>query len=721
MPNTKKKFGTFGGVFTPCTLTILGVIMFLRLGNIVGQAGFIHALIILFAAKAITLLTTTSLAAISTNTRVKGGGAYFMISRSLGVEFGTAIGIFFFLAQAISVSMYIIGFTEAFFQTFPSVPLSFLTVATIVNVISFVFVFIGAGWTIKFQMVILLALLLSILSFFAGTVQHIALDTLLGNIAATYSEGDSFFTMFALFFPAVTGIMAGANMSGDLQDPGKSIPRGTFASILFTTVIYLGMICLLAATNSRQDLLGNTMIIRDTALWPILIPLGIFSATLSSALGSMMGAPRILQSIARDNIFAWFKPFARMSGGEPRPATIVTFLIAQGAIMLGNLNTIAPVITMFFMITYGTLNLACFYEAYSRNPSFRPSYRFYNWATALVGCVSCLAVMFLISPLWAGIAICGVGLVYWDVSRSEIVARWGDVTSGLALERARSALLALEDERYHPKNWRPIILALSTTSWSRTNLAQYAHWLAGGRGILSLGQVLYGEIENKATLRESAERFLRKYIAEEELEAFPVVIVEEGLEEGLKALLQCHGIGGVRPNTVAIGFQEAVQNPEDFVLTISHSLGFQKNVVCIRQCESAERWSVEGSVITVLWDGLHNGLLMLIFAHLIKQNKEWRNHPIALVCKAPPKADRKHLHDKMLGFLQRVRVHAEIIIIDESETLTAEQIKASGITILGMPRPSGKPADYVHSLSEAMEGMGNVLFIASAGDVTIDS
>jgi amino acid transporter len=721
MPTTKKKFGTFGGVFTPCTLTILGVIMFLRLGNIVGQAGCINALIILFAAKAITLLTTTSLAAISTNTRVKGGGAYFMISRSLGVEFGTAIGIFFFLAQAISVSMYIVGFTEAFFQTFPSVPLSFLTVATIVNIISFVFVFIGAGWTIKFQMVILLALLLSILSFFAGTVQLVSMDTLLGNMAAKYSVDDSFFTMFALFFPAVTGIMAGANMSGDLQDPGKSIPSGTFASIFFTTVIYLGMICLLAAANSRQDLLGNTMIIRDTALWPILIPLGIFSATLSSALGSMMGAPRILQSIARDNIFAWFKPFARMSGGEPRPATIVTFLIAQGAIMLGNLNTIAPVITMFFMITYGTLNLACFYEAYSRNPSFRPSFRFYNWATALVGCVSCLAVMFLINPLWAGIAICGVGFVYWRVTRAEIVARWGDVTSGLALERVRAALLALEDERYHPKNWRPIILALSTTSWTRTNLAQYAHWLAGGRGILSLGQVLHGEVEDKAALRESAERFLRKYIAEEELEAFPVVIVEEGLEEGLKALLQCHGIGGVRPNTVVIGFQEAVQNPEDFVLTISHSLGFQKNVVCIRQSESAERWSVEGSVITVLWDGLHNGLLMLIFAHLIKQNKEWRNHGISLICKAPPKADKQHLHEKMLGFLQRVRVNAEIIVIDEAEKISAEQMLASGITILSMPRPSGKPADYVRSLSEAMEGMGNVLFIASAGDVTIDS
>ncbi|PKN07276.1 MAG: amino acid permease [Deltaproteobacteria bacterium HGW-Deltaproteobacteria-8] len=721
METTRKGFGTFGGVFTPCTLTILGVIMFLRLGEVVGQSGFVNALIILLAAKSITLLTTASLAAISTNTRIKGGGAYFMISRSLGVEFGTAIGVFFFLAQAISVAMYIIGFTEAFFQIFPSVPVSFTTVATAVNVISFIFVFIGAGWTLKLQFFILVALLLSILSFVVGAGQMASMHTLMDNARAGYVGGDSFFSMFALFFPAVTGIMAGANMSGDLRDPAKSIPFGTFASILFTAVVYLLMILLLAAANPRAELILNNMIIRDNALFPLLIPVGIFSATLSSALGSMMGAPRILQSIAKDDVCSWLKPFARVSGGEPRPATVMTFLIAQGAILAGNLNTIAPVITMFFMITYGTLNLACFYEVYSRNPSFRPSFRLHSWATALAGSLSCLAVMFLINPLWAGVSICGMALVYWTVSRTEIVARWGDVTSGMALERVRSSLLALQDERYHPKNWRPIILALSTTSWTRTNLAQYAYWLAAGRGILTLGQVLHGEIESKMDVKARSERMLRKYIAEEELEAFPVVVVEEGLEEGLKALLQCHGIGGIKPNTLVIGLGEAVASPEDFFMTISHALFFEKNVVCVRQNESLARWSAPGSDITIIWGGMDDGVLMLLFAHLIKLNKEWRSHEISVLCKVPPQTDRGNLHEKMQGILNLARVSARVVIVDDSEDALGCCAGHSGLTILPMPRPAGKPVEYIQALSEQVEGLGDVLLIASAGDVTMDS
>ncbi|MBU1039896.1 MAG: amino acid permease [Proteobacteria bacterium] len=721
MDTARKGFGTFGGVFTPCTLTILGVIMFLRLGEIVGQSGFVGALVILLAAKAITLLTTTSLAAISTNTRIKGGGAYFMISRSLGVEYGTSIGVFFFLAQAISVAMYIIGFTEAFFQIFPAVPLSPLGVASAVNALCCIFVFIGAGWTIKFQYFILAALLLSLASFFAGAGQTASLQTLTANASAGYVGGESFFSMFALFFPAVTGIMAGANMSGDLRDPARAIPSGTFAAIGFTAVVYILMILLLAAANPRPGLIGNIMVIRENALLPMLIPVGIFSATLSSALGSMMGAPRILQSIAKDGVFPWLRPLARISGGEPRHATVLTFLIAQGAIQAGNLDTIAPVITMFFMITYGTLNLACFYEAYSRNPSFRPSFRLYGWGTALAGCLSCLVVMFLINIFWALVSICAMGLLYWAVSRAEIEARWGDVSSGVALERVRSALLALEDERYHPKNWRPLILALSTTSWTRTNLAQYAYWLAAGRGILTLGQVLHGEIESKMDVKARSERMLRKYIAEEELEAFPVVVVEEGLEEGLKALLQCHGIGGIRPNTLVIGLSEATQSPQDFFMTISQALFFQKNVACVRQNEGLARWSAHGTDITIHWEGVQDGVLMLLFAHLMKLNKEWRNHEISVLCKATPQTDRANLHEKMQDILERARVSARVVIVDESESRAEPRPGRSGLTILGMPRPAGKPSDYLRALAERVEGLGDTILIASAGHVTLDS
>ena len=425
-------FGTFGGVFTPCTLTILGVIMFLRFGYVVGQAGIIFALIIVLASNLITLLTTLSLSAIATNTEVKGGGAYFLISRSLGVEFGGAIGLVFFLAQAISVAMYVIGFSEAFVASVPA-EMSKVVVATICNTFVFICVFIGAGWTIRLQYFILAILVASLVSFYLGAIPAFDAEILQNNLASSFTQKESFFTMFALFFPAVTGIMAGANMSGDLKDPARSIPTGTLLSIVFTGAIYLSLALLMGGTRSSavlSTLNDKSLVIADISAWPFLITAGVFAATLSSALGSMMGAPRILQAFARDNVFPSLRLFAVGSGqnNEPRRAIILTFVISQAAIlMVSDLNTIAPLITMFFMITYGLLNLATFYEAITKNPSYRPRFRFSHWSTSLAGTIGCLAVMFLIDWIWASVAIVGMSVLYFYISQKEVETRWGDL------------------------------------------------------------------------------------------------------------------------------------------------------------------------------------------------------------------------------------------------------------------------------------------------------
>lgn len=723
--DSSRRFGTFGGVFTPCTLTILGVIMFLRMGNVVGQAGIVSALIILALSKVVSTVTAASLSAIATNTRVKGGGAYYLISRSLGVEYGAAIGIFFFLAQAIAVSMYIVGFTEAFLSIFPQIGLSQIAMASAVNFVCFIFVFIGAGWTIRLQYAILVVLALSIASYVAGSLPQASWEIFNANLHSSYREGQSFASMFALFFPAVTGIMAGANMSGDLRDPKRSLPVGTFAAVALTAAVYAMIILLLGAASNRENLVTDSMLMQKTAMMPMLITAGIFSATLSSALGSMMGAPRILQALSKDNIFRWLRPFARISGSEPRPATIMTFIIAQMGIMLGNLDAIAPVITMFFMITYGTLNLACFYESFSGNPSFRPTFRFHHWSLALFGAAGCVAVMLLMNWVWTIVAVLCMGSVYWMVSRAEIVSHWGDVTSGVALERARKALLKLEDERYHPKNWRPIILALSTSPWSRTNLGQYAYWLAAGRGILSLGHVISGQIEDRMTRRESAERILRRFIAEEELAAFPVVVVEEDLGEGIKSLLQSHGIGGVRPNTVLLGYDEVLEKPDEFIETVGLAARFSKNVVCVRLDEGRERWTAPDGNIVIVWPGAREGALLLIFSHLIHQNKEWRDRPRLIACPIPEKANRQEMLAKMHTILDVARIEAEAVPI-AAEMPLEQAVRSLGEVALTLVSfsPPGDDEDarvYTRRLAELANLPGDVMLVFSSGEMSIES
>ncbi|MCG8651190.1 MAG: amino acid permease, partial [Pirellulales bacterium] len=341
------RFGTFAGVFTPCVLTILGVIMFLRFGFVVGQAGILAALAIVIASKVITLLTALSLSAIATNTKVEGGGAYFLISRSLGPEFGGAIGLLFFVAQALSVALYVIGFTEALMAYLPA-GISPALVATLTNIVVFVCVAVGAGWTLKVQFLILATVVISLISFYAGAIESYDGELLRANLGMGFSDGETFWTMFALFFPAVTGIMAGANMSGDLREPARSIPRGTLAAVLVTGIVYASQAIMLGGSRQRDDLVSDTLIISDIALLPVLIAAGVFAATISSALGSMMGAPRILQSLARDRLFKSLRLFEIGSGKnrEPRRAIAATFVISQAGILLADLNTIAPLITM---------------------------------------------------------------------------------------------------------------------------------------------------------------------------------------------------------------------------------------------------------------------------------------------------------------------------------------------------------------------------------------
>ncbi|MGE0609636.1 MAG: amino acid permease [Pirellulales bacterium] len=739
----RKLFGTFGGVFTPCTLTILGVIMFLRFGQVVGQAGMYCAVGIVLASQAITTLTTLSLSAIATNTRVRGGGAYYLISRSLGVEFGGAIGILFFLAQAISVAMYVIGFTEALAGTFPSLARHAQAIATSVNLATFICVYIGAGWTIKVQYGILAVLGAALLSFYTGAIGNFSPETLQANLVPHFLPGENFFSVFALFFPAVTGIMAGANMSGDLKDPTKAIPRGTLAAVAVTGLVYLTQAILLSGVRTHEELINNNFVIRDISQWPLLITAGVFAATLSSALGSMMGAPRIMQAFARDEIFPWLKFFGAASGKarEPRRATVLTFAIAQGCILLGDLNAIAPIITMFFMITYGLLNLATFYEAIAKNPSYRPTFRYCHWTLSLLGALGCLAVMLLINWIWALASIVAIGAIYGYIQYREIEARWGDLQGGIAFERARRALLRLEEEAYHPKNWRPVVLALSSSVWNRPHLAIYGEWLTSGHGVLTLAQVVCGDVEDHAERRENYERALRKFIAKEQLSAFPAVVVDDYLSDGIESLVQCHGIGGFKPNTVLMGWPKTLAKSEAFGATLRLLARLQRSAVCARlrvdsseneneaspeevEAKLAEAWTAPVGTIDVWWRGMENGALMMLLAHLLHQNPDWRRNAIRVlrIVSHEDGVAQVRGHILELARSSRIKVEPVVVVGEDVPALIQRTSHRAAIVLLGFDAPpEGEEAPFFLWMESLVGDLPRVLFVDSAGGMELES
>ena len=724
---TDLKFGSFGGVFTPCTLTILGVIMFLRFGQVVGQAGLWSAILIVGLAKLITLLTTLSLSAIATNTRVKGGGAYFLISRSLGVEYGGAIGLVFFLAQAISVSLYVIGFSEACLGSFPNLGLSSVQLSSVVNVVVFGCVLVGAGWTIKLQYGILAILVAAVGSFFIGALGSFSLPTLQANFGPSYLDGHSVFTMFALFFPAVTGIMAGANMSGDLRDPARSIPLGTLWSVGVTAAVYLAMAVALAGAAPQAALINDNLIVGRLAWSSALVTAGVFAATLSSALGSMLGAPRILQALAGDEIYARLNFFAKGSGPtrEPRRATWLTFLVAEACILLGNLDVIAPVITMAFMITYGTLNLATFYEAVTGNPSYRPRFRYCHWTTSLAGAASCFGVMFLISWRAALVSLWGMAALYWFVRLRKVTTRWGDVKSGVLFERARKNLFKLEQEEYHPKNWRPNVLAMSGGGWTRRNLAVYGHWLTSGHGILTLTQVVPGSLDALAGRREKQLEALQRLIRDSELEAFASVIVANDLAQAVESLVQCSGIGRLSPNTILFGWPVDEERYEAFGELLRRVTQLNRSIVAVHCSEENEDpWEPEPGTIDVWWRGEANGGLMLLFAHLLKQNLAWREHKIRLLRVIENEAGIADVTAHLERLAQDARIDVEAVAVVGSNPVEAIQLasRGAGVVFLGLIEPpEGEEAAYVHRMQQLARAFPTVVFVRSTGEVALDS
>ena len=461
--NKIKKFGTMAGVFTPTFLTILGVIMYIRLPWVVGNAGIIGACLIILVAVAITITTALSLSSITTNIRIGSGGAFSLISQSLGLEIGGAIGIPFFFSQAIAVAMYIFGFREGLQSILPgySPLLLDLLIFTLVMAIAF----ISTSFAFKIQYVIMAIIILSIFSIVGGLfITDLNYEfTWLGDYAGSKENnfgGSSFWLVFAVFFPAVTGVMAGANMSGDLKNPRKSIPNGTLSAVVITTFVYLGLVIVAALLAKPKELVSDYNIFIEKAYFAPIVLAGLLGATLSSALGSFVGAPRILLALGEKRILPKSEFLAETTKkGEPFNAMLITAVIVLFGLSLRDLNTIAPLITMFFMITYAMVNVVALIEQSLSLPSFRPTLKI-PIIIPLVGAAGSITVMFIISAVVALASLVLIVLFYLYLVKKKLKSEAGDSRSGLftaLAEWSTKKTTELSPIR-EVRSWRPDLL-----------------------------------------------------------------------------------------------------------------------------------------------------------------------------------------------------------------------------------------------------------------------
>jgi amino acid transporter len=459
----KKTFGTFAGVFTPTTLTILGVIMYIRQPWVVGNAGVIGALAIVLLSVAITFTTALSLSSITTNVRIGSGGAFSLISQSLGLEIGGAIGIPFYFAQAIAVAMYIFGFREGLQILTPDVNPFILDVSIFSLVL--LIAFISTSFAFKIQYVILGVIVLSLASIYGALLTNELNYSIewfgkySGSIENDFN-GSSFWIVFAVFFPAVTGVMAGANMSGDLTNPRRSIPYGTISSVIITTLIYISLIFVAALIATPEELAGNYNVFIDKALYSPIVLAGLLGATLSSALGSFVGAPRILLALGEKRILPQSQRLSKLSSrGEPVNAMLITAVIVVIGIFLRNLNTIAPILTMFFMITYAMVNIVALVEQSLGLPSYRPTLKIPLFVPA-IGALGSIAIMFVMNVIVALFSLVFIVFFYLYLVKMNIKSAAGDSRSGLftaLAEWATKKTNNLRQER-EVRSWRPDLL-----------------------------------------------------------------------------------------------------------------------------------------------------------------------------------------------------------------------------------------------------------------------
>ncbi|XP_073083059.1 solute carrier family 12 member 3 isoform X6 [Manis javanica] len=473
-------------------------------------------------------------------------------------------------------------------------------------------------------------------------------DIFVQNLVPDWRGMDgSFFGMFSIFFPSATGILAGANISGDLKDPAVAIPKGTLMAIFWTTVSYLAISATIGSCVVRDasGVLNDTVVPGSDACeglacgygWNFtacsqqhscrfglinyyqtmsmvsgfapLITAGIFGATLSSALACLVSAAKVFQCLCEDQLYPLIGFFGKGYGKNKEPVRgyLLAYTIAVAFIIIAELNTIAPIISNFFLCSYALINFSCFHASITNSPGWRPSFRYYSKWAALFGAVISVVIMFLLT-WWAALIAIGVILfllLYVIYKKPEV--NWGSSVQAGSYNLALSHSVGLNEVEDHIKNYRPQCLVLTGPPNFRPALVDFVGTFTRNLSLMVCGHVLIGPRKERMPELQLITNGHTKWLNKRKIKAFYSDVIAEDLRSGVQILMQAAGLGRMKPNILVVGFKKNWQSAhpatvEDYVGILHDAFDFNYGVCVMRMREGLNISKVMQAHINPVFD-----------------------------------------------------------------------------------------------------------------------
>ena len=715
----KKKFGTFAGVFTPSILTILGVIMYMRLGWVVGNSGLFGTIAIIFIAHIIAVTTGLSVSSVATDKKIGAGGIYYVLSRSMGIPIGGSIGIAIFVGTAFSISLYLIGFSESFneYLGLGMTTNDFRITASFALLSLTILALISTTVALRAQFFILSAIIASIISILFGNTDF-APETI--NLLPA-EDSIPLEVVFAIFFPAVTGFTAGIAMSGDLKDPKRSIPMGTLMAIGVGLVVYTVLAVFLAFAVEPDLLKSDYNILMKIALFAPAVIAGIWGATLSSAIGGILGGPRILQAMSQDLVTPKVFGKGKGSNDEPVNALLLVFVIAEIGILIGELDVIARLVSMFYLTAYGFINICYFLESWA-NPDFQPTFKIKRWI-GLVGFLACFAVMFKLDMLAMMVALAVIGGLYFGLQRKEVKLQSNDVWRSVWENIVNKGLKMIDSQDDENSNWNPNIILFSGQSAHQKYLLELGKTVSGRTGIVTNFKLILDNKDYKPLKR--AEQVVTDENFQE-LGIFARQLKVSNIYDGITNIAQTFGFSGVEPNTIMMGWPKGLENSKEYSKMTQTLLHLDYNLLYL-DFDQETKFGNYNSVD--LWwreTDSKNAEMMLNIARFIIASPRWNNPKIRVLFVNNNNVDNSLIEEKISALVEDLRVKVVIKIINNAVEQMAfydiieEESSSTDLTLVGIPNfRIEKQAEFVLKTNHLFESIGSTLLVKAANNFNV--